>query len=211
MSIGSAVLRRVLPWLYEPLAPVYDAVAWLGFAGEWAAWRRIALQHVTDWPLVELGCGTGHAQVWARSMGQSSLGVDIAAPMLRQARRRAAGRLARASTLRLPVRDDSAGTLLALFPTAYILDPATWREAERVLRPGGRLIIATHGWLDSPDLHRRLLARAHALLYGRSATLPPLPTSALTTRTVVERSPHGWLHLIIAERGDRGGPSVSAL
>lgn len=204
------LLQMLFGLLYAPLAPIYDTVSHVAFAGEWAAWRRLALRHIGDPPVVELGCGTGRAQADLRALGLVAIGIDIAAPMLRQAHRHVPGRLVRASALRLPLRDASAGTLLSIFPAPYILEPATWHEAERVLRPGGRLVVATHGWLDSADLYRRVLAAGHQLVTGRGGAVLPLPTNRLATRTIIERSRHGWVQLLIATKPVTGAESAVA-
>ena len=69
----------------------------------------------------------------------------------------------------LPFADASLDAVVATFPAGYILSPATWREAARVLRrpeagsdtPGGRLIIAGLFFeIDSPLL-RRVWHRVH--------------------------------------------------
>ena len=43
---------------------------------------------------------------------------------------------------RLPFADASFGSVVATFPAEYIVDPASLAEFGRVLKPGGRLIVA---------------------------------------------------------------------
>jgi ubiquinone/menaquinone biosynthesis C-methylase UbiE len=202
MSVRRWLLPRLFAALYDRLAPLYDQISLVAFAGEWARWQAIALRYADRAPVVELGCGTGQAQAALRRAGLAAAGVDPAAPMLRRARRRAAGRLIQARAQQLPLRSGSVGTLLSIFPTAYILDPATWREAERVLAPGGRFVIVDHGWLTPDAPHRRLLVGLHRLVYGAgsSGLPPPLPHHCLPRLALVERSAHGFVSITVATR-----------
>ncbi|HSM22419.1 MAG TPA: methyltransferase domain-containing protein, partial [Rubrivivax sp.] len=42
----------------------------------------------------------------------------------------------------LPFDDQCFGSVVATFPAEYIIDPASLAEFQRVLKPGGRLIVA---------------------------------------------------------------------
>lgn len=195
-------LRRMLfAALYDRLARSYDTISRLAFAGEWERWQAAALRYADRQPIVEIGCGTGQSIARLRQQGKVAFGLDAAAPMLQQARRRAAGALIQAQAQRLPLRDASVGTLLSIFPTPYILDQATWREAARVLTPDGRLIIVTHGWLEPDDPLRLALALGHRLIYGRQAALaPPLPAELPPTLALIERTSHGFAAIHVATR-----------
>ncbi|MGY1712379.1 putative RNA methyltransferase [Geodermatophilus sp. SYSU D00758] len=91
--------------------------------------------------LLDLGGGTGHhlAGVLGRAPGAEGLVLDSS----RYAARRAAGAHPRAmavvadSWARLPVRDAAVDRVLVVFA------PRNGPETARVLRPGGRLVVAT--------------------------------------------------------------------
>jgi ubiquinone/menaquinone biosynthesis C-methylase UbiE len=205
MSVRARALSRLFAALYDQLAPAYDTISTLAFAGEWSVWGETAARFADRTPIVEIGCGAGHTLAWLGHRGMVAFGIDSARPMLAQARRRAIGRLAQGRAASLPLRSASVGTLLSIFPTSYILEPATWREAERVLVPGGRLIVLTHAWLAPDSPRRAILAGCHRLLYGAASPTPPrLPASALSIQSLIERSPHGYAALHVATKASHG-------
>jgi ubiquinone/menaquinone biosynthesis C-methylase UbiE len=190
--------------LYDRLAAHYDRISRLAFAGEWDRWRMVAVRFIDRGPVVEIGCGTGQTLAALRRLPWPAVGLDPAAPMLRQARRRAAGRLIRAHGQRLPLRTASVGTLLSIFPTAYILDPAVWREVGRVLAPGGRFILIDGAWLSPRDPARWVLSKGHRLVYGPAPAEPWRPASwPLPTLALVERTEHGFVSVYIATQPRR--------
>jgi 23S rRNA (guanine745-N1)-methyltransferase len=91
--------------------------------------------------VVDLGCGTGHylAAVLDALPGSIGIGVDNS----KFAARRIARRHQRASAIvadiwdEIPVRDDAASLMLNIF------SPRNGGEMERILAPGGRLIVVT--------------------------------------------------------------------
>jgi 23S rRNA (guanine745-N1)-methyltransferase len=91
--------------------------------------------------VVDLGCGTGHylAAVLDALPGSIGIGVDNS----KFAARRIARRHQRASAIvadiwdEIPVRDDAASLMLNIF------SPRNGSEMERILAPGGRLIVVT--------------------------------------------------------------------
>ncbi len=197
-------LRRALfELMYDRLAARYDALSVAAFAGEWRHWARVAQRFVDRGPVLELGCGTGATLADLARAGVPACGIDPSAPMLAQARRRAPGRLVQARAQYLPVRSGSIGCLLSIFPTSYILDPATWAEVARVLQPGGRVIVVDHGWLQPRDPLRLALVGLHHLVYGRQTTAPSrLPTPGLPAVALTERTPHGFVSVYIATRDE---------
>src|SRR4051812_543093 len=137
---------------YSRIARVYEL--WARSTESWARRRALELATVRDGEAVlEVATGTG-AQLIAvarRNRSGRTVGVELAAGMLRETRRRItrAGlddvELYQADARALPFADASFdllinGYMLDLLPTAEI--PVALREFHRVLRPGGRLVLS---------------------------------------------------------------------
>jgi SAM-dependent methyltransferase len=105
--------------------------------------------------LLELGCGPGYAlQALLRLPHAAKMtGLDWSEVMLARTARRnrpalEAGRLAlvRGDFADLPFSDESTDAILAVNVVYFMGRSAAAREAHRVLRPGGRIVLyATHG------------------------------------------------------------------
>jgi ubiquinone/menaquinone biosynthesis C-methylase UbiE len=139
--------------LYNELAPLYDLAAWLVSAGNWAEWRRTALEYVADGRVLEVGFGTGELLTELAQRGVSVYGLELSWAMhgvtARKLRRRGLSppRL-RGRVQALPFVDGCMDTIVSTFPAEYILDSDALGEMQRVLRrphgpddPGGRLVI----------------------------------------------------------------------
>lgn len=156
-----ALLRLAFDLLYHPLAWAYDGIAWLVSLGRWQDWAKTALPHAHG-RILELGVGPGHLQVTMGQRGWFVLGLDESRQMVRMAgrRMRRAGlplRLARARAQALPYPAASFDTVIATFPSEYILEETTLREVWRVLTPGGRLVVVAMVWFTGTQLVYRLL------------------------------------------------------
>jgi SAM-dependent methyltransferase len=102
--------------------------------------------------LVDVGCGMGTFTIEAAAHGALAIGVDPAPAAVQAACHVAAAERAerahfvRADAVRLPLRDRSVDVVLAADLTEH-LDDVTLarmlREAARVLRPAGRLVLYT--------------------------------------------------------------------
>ena len=141
-------LRRVWQQAAPDLPPEvqpysFVSVALLGHLGD-----ALALSPGTT--LVDLGCGRGGPGLWlAQSRGAALIGVDFSAVAVQQATDRAA--LFRLADRARFVVGDLAGTGLAdgvadavvsIDALHFAGDPtAAVREARRLLRPGGRLVL----------------------------------------------------------------------
>jgi 2-polyprenyl-6-hydroxyphenyl methylase/3-demethylubiquinone-9 3-methyltransferase len=117
--------------------------------------------------LVDLGCGGGLLAPHARRLGYRHLGVDLSEAGLGVARQH--GVLAvRADAARIPLPAGVADAVSAGEILEHVADPAAVvREACRVLRPGGRLVIDT--------LARTPLARLVAVTIGERVPGGPPP------------------------------------
>jgi ubiquinone/menaquinone biosynthesis C-methylase UbiE len=133
--------------LYNELAGLYDLVSWVVSLGRWHKWQR------SIWPYLppsgcalEVGFGPGHLLVDLAAAGYQAKGLDLSPAMLRLAQRRLRRQalsvpLYRGRASALPFAAQSFDIIVVTFPTPFVYDPAWMRQAKRVLRRGGRLII----------------------------------------------------------------------
>lgn len=198
-------MRRILGWflrhLYRELAWAYDAVAWFVSFGRWTAWGETALAYRKEGPLLEVGCGTG--RLLSRLAGDApAVGSDASRAMLKRARRHAASvPLCQARAQALPFPPSTFDTVLSIFPSPYIYDPASWAEFRRVLRPGGRVVVV-HAVQAGGALPYRLACG----LLGRAAPGAELPAGGF--RLAWHRVHFGKdrVLLCVAERDDGADP-----
>jgi ubiquinone/menaquinone biosynthesis C-methylase UbiE len=99
--------------------------------------------------VVDVGCGPGRFQREAAQRGAEAVGVDPSAQMRRlaawrtPAKLKGAVRVVEGTAERLPLDDGSATVAWAVASFHHWADPdAGLTELHRVLRPGGRLVIA---------------------------------------------------------------------
>lgn len=123
--------------VFDQRATEYDS--WyddsLLFAIELAALRD--LQTPLADPRVEVGCGPGR---FAAELGVV-LGIDPAWTPLTLAASRLIG-VSQGVAEQLPLRWEAIGTLFVLFTLCFVEDPLqVFREADKVLRPGGHLVL----------------------------------------------------------------------
>jgi ubiquinone/menaquinone biosynthesis C-methylase UbiE len=108
-----------------------------------------------DAPILEVGVGTGVVAAALRRRGHRVVGVDIAMEMLRVASRRVPGAVARYDGRRLPFASGALDAGYLVWVIHLVEDQgALLLEAARVLRPGGRLIIATINREPDDDFSR---------------------------------------------------------
>lgn len=159
----------------EALAGYLDAVRGLGAVADWKRRSFDLLEPRPGAALLDLGCGTGEdaLALAARARpGGRVLGVDRSATMIAEARRRAGGRadveFVEADALALPVADGALDGARAERVLLHVDEPArVVAEMLRVLRPGGRIVVAEPDWatlvIDAPAPRTgRLVARAAA-------------------------------------------------
>lgn len=131
--------------LYNELAWTYDVISWVVSLGQWRTWQLSALPFLAGSQVLELGHGPGHLLLALAEGGYQVVGVDLSPTMGRMARQRLekAGYrplLVQADVQHLPFAANF-DSVLATFPTDYIIQPATLAAVRRLLRPGGRLVL----------------------------------------------------------------------
>jgi ubiquinone/menaquinone biosynthesis C-methylase UbiE len=164
-------------WLTEESAERCDTQVEVLFRGTANAMRRQALPPLAEafggrdqrkLRLVDLGCGTGRfldfvKQVWPRL---PVVGIDLSEAYIRHARRhlkrRARTSFVVANAEAIPVPDESCDAVTSIF-TLHELPPDVRRyvirEAARVLKPGGRLILVDSLQLGDEPAYDPVLAR----------------------------------------------------
>ncbi len=195
--------------LYNELAWTYDLVAWMVSLGQWQAWGRTAIPHLREDRVLELAHGPGHLLATMAERGLVPVGLDLSPYMGRLAKQRLgkgslAVPLVRARAQALPFRDGVFDSAVATFPTEFILDSATLREAARVLRPAGRLVVVA--WVRLGE--RDPLSRFIGWLYRVTGQGEPVPSSKEATiveagfapRTAWERVGRSEVMLVVAEK-----------
>ena len=108
---------------------------------------------------LDLGCGTGVAFGTLARLGWSTTGADVSADQLEIARTHAArtgADVVLADAAGLPFPDASFDAVAAVLLHTDLDEPeAAWREAARVLRPGGRLVhVGMHPCFGGPTVQR---------------------------------------------------------
>ncbi|MBX6772445.1 MAG: class I SAM-dependent methyltransferase [Chloroflexi bacterium] len=211
-SVSSWTDRRVravlLAWLYErlyrELAALYGPVSWIISGGRWRRWQRGVLPFLRGTRILEIGCGPGHLLAILLGAGLTAYGLDRSPAMCRRARchcRHLAtpGRIVQADARAIPFGPASFDSLVLTFPASYLLDPAFWSEAHRVLRRDGRVIVLL-GARSETRLWPRLLEEIWQWIGGASSGLhwPPL-LPGFRTQSVRLRTPDGTLDLLIAD------------
>ncbi len=169
-------LRFFFHLLYHSLAWAYDLVAAVVSLGRWNRWTHTALDYLEGRRILEMGYGTGHLMQTLLRRGYDAAGLDesrqmaiIAGRRLRRSLGKDAGLpLVRAVGAAIPFPPETFDTVVATFPAPYIGAPETLAEIQRVLRPGGRLVIV----LAAYHTGRSLLERAQAWVFRVTGESP---------------------------------------
>jgi demethylmenaquinone methyltransferase/2-methoxy-6-polyprenyl-1,4-benzoquinol methylase len=188
LPIGERKARAVEE-MFDRIAPRYELVNRVMTLGLDAGWRRRAVRelHLDQGArVVDIGCGTGDlCRVLGRA-GLDAVGVDMAAGML--ARAHTAAPLVRADALHLPLRDGSVDGAVSGFALRNVVDiPACFREAARVIRPGGRVV-----FLEVSEPPNRLIRALHALYFRR---IVPLVGGLISDRRAYQYLPASTAYL----------------
>jgi ArsR family transcriptional regulator len=114
--------------------------------GRGLVWHAIPALLDPSWTVGDLGCGTGQTSAAIAPFVARVIAVDRSGEMLQAARRRLKAHpsvdVRRADLEALPIDDGELDAALAILVLHHVADPsAVLREAARVLRRGGRLVI----------------------------------------------------------------------
>jgi ArsR family transcriptional regulator len=147
-----------------------------------------------DWTVGDLGCGTGQVSAALAPFVGRVVAVDASAAMLQAARKRLHGfeniDLRRGELEALPIDDGRLDAATLMLVLHHVPEPArALAEVARVLKPGGRVIIADmlphdrdnyrqqmgHVWLGFSDEHVTAMLGESGFEQVRVVPLPPDP------------------------------------
>jgi SAM-dependent methyltransferase len=115
----------------------------------------------SDYIVADLGCGTGQTTALLADHVKQVIGIDSSAAMLKAARKRIGERenvdLFRADLENLPLEDASCDAALLLLVLTYVptIHPVL-REARRILKPSGKIVIVDLLLHDRDDFRRQM-------------------------------------------------------
>jgi SAM-dependent methyltransferase len=177
------VTPHLRKWLFEILYKnkyLYRFASTVPFAGQWRAWQRLVLSRLHGHDVLELGCGLGDLLADMSEAGYACLAIERSPQMVDAARgtlqrRRLSKKVSviQGSAQYLPFSNASFDTVVSTFPSEYIYDPDTIAEVERVLRPGGRLIVVEGANLLPLGFVQPFLVLIQILVYGPASVFGP--------------------------------------
>ena len=146
------------------------------------------------WTVADLGCGTGQIAAALAPFVERVVAVDRSGEMLQTARRRLREHrnveVKRGALEALPIADSSIDAATLMLVLHHTAEPASvLREAARILKPGGRLLICDmlphdheeyrqqmgHVWLGFDPDHLSGLLRENGFSAVRTVPLPSEP------------------------------------
>ncbi len=138
------------------------------------AWVRDFLTRVEGPRVLDLGCGKGRFLPYLGEGGRRAFGCDFSEAFLAAARVRGGGRLLRSDGQALGIRSGAFDALLGVEVIEHMPDLAAGlREAVRVLKPGGRLLLVDKNALAVADkLRNRLYERFSPALRSMARVTP---------------------------------------
>jgi ubiquinone/menaquinone biosynthesis C-methylase UbiE len=147
--------------LYHEMAFTYDAISWIVSLGQWRCWQRSVFSYLPEAEsglVLEIAHGTGNLQLDLQTAHYQTIAYDFSAQMGQIAKSKVpATPFIRGMAQKLPFRDASFAAIVCTFPTSFIVDANTLREAYRVLHADGLMIVVLNGMLTGGGIVEQFL------------------------------------------------------
>ncbi len=158
--------------------------------------NRFAAEISERGQVCDMGCGPGHVARYLRDAGTIVFGLDLSEKMLEQARRLNPDiSFRQGNMMALDLEDRTLAGIAAFYAIVNISNeflPLVFREMNRVLRPGGLLLLAFH--TGDEVLHEEeLWGRAISMdffLFQPSQIRRCLEDAGLGVEEIIERGPY---------------------
>ena len=158
--------------------------------------ERFAQQTTGRGEVCDMGCGPGHVARYLRDAGASVFGLDLSPGMLEQAQKLNPDISFReGNMLALDILDGALAGIAAFYAIVNIPKlslPVVFREIQRVLQPGGLLLLAFHTGnevLHEDELWGQKISMDFLLLQPSEIRVD-LEVAGFTIEEVVEREPY---------------------
>ena len=158
--------------------------------------NRFAVEVVGHGEVCDMGCGPGHVARYLHDAGTTIFGLDLSPGMLEQARGLNPDiSFQEGDMMALDLKDTTLAGITAFYAIVNIPKqflPFVFREMERVLKPGGVLLIAFH--TGNKILHEDELwgqpISMDFFLFQTLAVRQLIETAGLAIEEIIEREPY---------------------
>lgn len=158
--------------------------------------NRFAAEIAGRGQVCDMGCGPGHVARYLHDAGTIVFGLDLSEEMLEQARRlNPEISFRQGNMMALDLEDRTLAGIAAFYAIVNISKeslPLVFREMNRVLRPGGLLLLAFHTGdevLREPELWGRPISMDF-FLFQPSQIRRCLEDAGLGVEEIIERGPY---------------------
>lgn len=150
------ILKKFFHLLYHQFAWTYDLVAWLVSLGQWKDWVASVTPYISGDQILEIGHGPGHLQKLMWQKNRQPFGIDLSPQMGRICKKRILKsgfhpKLVNASGEAVPFKTGTFSSVVATFPSEYIVQTSTLTEIHRILKPGGKFILLPMAWITGTN------------------------------------------------------------
>jgi len=150
---------------FDRIAAIYEESR--GGLARGGAYARTIGEHLRPGAVLEIGIGTASVALPLTEAGHPVVGVDISRNMLSAAHDRLGSRVALADVMALPVATASVTNVVAVWVFQLVGSAElTLREARRVMKAGGRLVVVPSHAIHAADDIDAVAVDFTALLHG---------------------------------------------